>query len=474
MGHPWDAAVIGSGPNGLCAAIRLAQAGMKVLVLERADTPGGGARTAQLTLPGFAHDVCSAIHPMAAGSPFMRALGLKEHGLTWIHPPAPLAHPLDDGPAVLLERDLAATDAQLDAVDGGRWSRWMEPLTSRWDDLAPDAMAALGVPRHPLLMARLGLRGLRSAAGLARSEFRGPRARALFGGIAAHSVLPLDEIPSAAIGVMLGVAAHAVGWPLPQGGAQAITNALIACLRRLGGEVLLGHEVRQLEDVPTEGPVLFDTGPRALASIANNALPAGYLRKLERFRYGPGVFKIDWALDGPIPWRDPACARAATVHLGGTLEEMIRSERAAWSGQLVERPYVLLAQQSLFDPSRAPEGKHTGWAYCHVPAGSTADRTEAIEQQVERFAPGFRERILARHIMNSQQMQAHNPNYVGGDVNGGAATLDQLFFRPVARRVPYQTPHRRLYLCSASTPPGGGVHGMCGVGAAEAALKRWG
>jgi phytoene dehydrogenase-like protein len=466
-----DAVVIGSGPNGLCAAIALAQAGRQVLVLEGANTLGGGARTAELTLPGFRHDPCSAIHPMALSSPFMRSLPLDQHGLSWVHPPAPLAHPLDGQPAAILERDLQATAATL-GPDGDRWASWMQTWVQRWDDISADALAPLGVPSHPFLMAGFGLAGMRAASSVAQ-RFEQPAARALFAGLAAHSVLPLDMAPSAAIGLMLGIAGHAVGWPFPEGGAQGLSDALAAHLRLLGGEIQTGSPVHSLAQLPDEIPLLFETAPARLADIAGDALPTAYADKLRAFRHGPGICKLDYALSGPLPWTDPAVARAGTVHLGGTLEEIALSERAAWDGEHCDRPFVLLAQQSLFDSTRAPSNQHTLWAYCHVPSGSTRDVSAQIEAQIERYAPGWRDLILAKHVQTAAQTETYNPNYIGGDVNGGAPTLDQLFTRPTARLSPYTTPHPRLFLCSASTPPGGGIHGMCGWHAAQAVLKRF-
>ena len=465
----YDAVVIGSGPNGLSAAVELARAGRSVIVYEARDTIGGGARTAELTLPGFCHDVCSAIHPMAAASPFFRSLPLGEHGLEWVHPDVPLAHPLDDGTAALLERSVEKT-AQSLGRDTSRYASWIRPFVDRWEWLARDAMRPLGLPRHPFLLARFGFRAMRPAASLARSAFQGELARALFAGLAGHSVLPLEKPASAAIALILAVAGHADGWPMPRGGAQAISNALASYLRSLGGTIQTGVRVSSLRELPTTGPVLFDTGPRQLSEIAREDLPVGYRRRLEQYRYGFGVFKLDWALDGPIPWRSEACRAAGTVHLGGTLDEIAESERVVASGHHAERPYIIVCQQSLFDSSRAPVGKHTGWAYCHVPNGSTADRTGAIESQMERFAPGFRDRVLERHSINSQWLESYNANCVGGDVIGGAADLGQLFFRPTLRAVPYRTPNPRILLCSASTPPGGGVHGLCGYYAARAVL----
>lgn len=468
----FDAAVVGSGPNGLAAAVALAQQGRAVVVYEARDQIGGSARTNELTLPGFRHDVCSAIHPMALASPFFRTLPLEAHGLEWVHPPAPLAHPFDDAPAVLLERSIEATAASL-GEDGARYARWMTPLVARWEDLIADALAGLALPRSPLLMARFGLWAMRPATMTARSIFRTARGQGWFAGNAAHAIMPLERVPSSAIGMMLTAAGHAVGWPFPRGGAQAIPDALASLLRSLGGTIRTGTPISALEEVETDGPVFFQTGPSVLTRIAGEHLPAGYLRRLGRYRHGPGVFKVDWALDGPVPWRDPACARAATLHLGGTLEELAAGERLAWSGGVCERPYVLFAQQSLFDSTRAPEGKQVAWAYCHVASGSDVDHTEIIEAQVERYAPGFRDRILARSTMGCADYEAYNPSFVGGDINVGVPDLDQLFTRPVMRLNPYATPNPRIFLCSAASPPGGGVHGMAGANAVAALPQRW-
>ena len=464
----FDAAVVGSGPNGLCAAITLAEAGRKVIVLERADTIGGGARTAELTLPGFRHDVCSAIHPMGISSPYMQTLNLEQYGLEWVHPEAPLAHPLDDRPAAMLERSLDATAATL-GMDGSEWVRWMEPWIPRWSGLCDDTLAPLGIPNHPLWMARFGAEAFRSANMLAEGKFEDVSARALFAGLAGHSVMPLDMVPSAAIGVMLGIAGHAVGWPMPKGGSGNISKALADHFISMGGTIETERHVTCMDEIPTRGPVLFEVAPARLVDITGEALPVGFRKRLQRFRHGPGVFKIDYALSEPIPWTDPSVARAGTVHLGGTLEELVASERACWDGKHSDNPFVLIAQQSLFDPSRAPNDHHTGWAYCHAPSGSVTDLTDIIEAQIERFAPGFKDTILAKHTMNALDFETYNPNYIGGDVNGGAPTVDQLFTRPTLNT--YRTPNKRIYLCSASTPPGGGIHGMCGHYAAKAALK---
>ena len=442
-----------------------------MLVREGAEEPGGGVRSGALTLPGFVHDRCSAVHPLVAASPFFRSTPLGDHRFELVDPPAPLAHPLDDGSAVVLERSPAATAAGL-GEDADAYERLLGPLVRDWDAVEEAALAPLlRMPRHPVALGRFGLSALRTADGLARSSFDGERARALLAGCAAHSMIPLERRPSAAFGLVLLALGHRVGWPFPRGGAGEITRALVAELERLGGRVETGAPVASLAELGSRRLVLCDVGPPALASLAGERLPARYARRLERFRYGPGAFKVDYALDGPIPWTAPDCARAGTVHLGGTLAEIAASERAPWRGEHAERPFVLLAQHTLFDSSRAPAGKHTAWAYCHVPNGSRMDMTERVEAQIERFAPGFRERVLARHAMGPAELEARNPNLVGGDLNGGAADLRGLLARPVARPVPYRTPVPGLYLCSASTPPGGGVHGMCGYLAARAALS---
>jgi len=468
-----DAVVVGSGPNGLAAAVALARRGASVLVLEGADELGGGTRTAELTLPGFQHDVCSAVHPMGILSPFLRTLPLGEHGLEWLRPAASVAHPLDGEPAVMLRRSLDATAEGL-GRDAAVWRRLVGPLLDRPHDLLADVMAPLRIPDHPIAMARFGLRAVFSANRLARLLFREPRARALLAGCAGHSILPLTQPLTAALGVLFAVTAHVEDWPVPRGGSRAIGRALASYLRSLGGRVETGRRIASLAELPASRVVLFDTSPAELVRIAGDALPAGYRRRLGRYRYGPGVFKLDWALDGPIPWRDPACLEASTVHVGGTLEEICASERDMWRGRHAERPYLILCQQSQIDPGRAPAGRHTGYAYCHVPHGSPADRTLAIEAQVERFAPGFRDRILARHAMGPADFEAYNPSYVGGAITGGVADAFQLFTRPVARLDPYSTPNPRLFLCSAATPPGGGVHGMCGYFAAASAGRRLG
>ena len=438
---------------------------------EGADEPGGGVRSAELTLPGFVHDLCSGVHPLVAASPFFRSAPLAGHGLELVEPPAALAHPLEDGSAVLLERSLTATAAGL-GEDGPAYERLLGRLVRDWSAVEAAALAPLlRVPRRPVALGRFGLAALRTADGLARGAFRGERARALFAGCAAHSMLPLERRPSAAFGLVLLALGHRVGWPFPRGGSGEITKALVAELQALGGEVETGAPVASLSELGSPRLVLCDVGPPALARLAGDRLPERYARRLERFRYGPGAFKVDYALDGPIPWTAPECARAGTVHLGGTLAEIALSERAPWRGEHAERPFVLLAQHTLFDPTRAPAGKHTAWAYCHVPNGSRVDMADRIEAQIERFAPGFRERVLARSVTGPAELEAGNPNLVGGDLNAGAADLRGLLARPVARPVPYRTPLPGVYLCSASTPPGGGVHGMCGYQAARSALS---
>ena len=471
MTETWDAVVVGSGPNGLAAAVALARQGYSVLVLEAASAPGGGTRTSEVTLPGFRHDSCSAIHPLGLLSPYLRTLPLDEHGLEWVRFPVSVGHPLDDGPAALLVRSPAETAAEL-GEDGRAWRQLVEPFLEHPHDLLSDLLGPLRLlPRRPVQLARFGLSGLRSATALAR-RFRSERARALLAGCAAHSVLPLDRAGTAAVGLVFALSAHVDDWPCARGGSAAIAEALVGLLEASGGKLELERAVRSARDLPPARVVLFDLAPAPFLELARDELPASYVRRLERYRYGPGTFKLDWALDGPIPWRDPRLAEASTVHVGGTLEEIAASERDAWEGRLSERPFLILCQQSAVDPTRAPSGKHTGYAYCHVPNGSTADRTEAIEAQVERFAPGFRDLVLARHATAPADFAASNPNFVGGAVTGGSAELRQLFTRPVARLDPYSTPRPDWFLCSASTPPGGGVHGMCGYFAARSAARR--
>jgi len=454
--------VIGSGPNGLAAAILLARAGHQVTVYEASAQIGGGARSAELTLPGFVHDVCSSIHPTAAASPCFEQFPLAEHGLEWIHPGVPLAHPLDDGSAAVLARSVDDTAATL-GPDGDAWRRLMAPLAEAWPRIRHDLLGPqLRIPRHPLLMAKFGIHAVRPARTLAESLFRGPHARALFAGIAAHSLMPLETRPTAAAGLLLSVCGHVSGWPLPRGGSQRISDALAGYLRSLGGEIRTESPVTTLPEAPL---VMCDLTPRQFLKLAGDRCPPWFQRALAAYRYGPGSYKIDWALDGPIPWRARECTRAGTVHVGGTLEEI-----CTWEGHFHSRPFVLVTQSSLFDSSRAPAGKHTAWGYCHVPNGSTLDMTGEIESQIERFAPGFRGRILARHVLTPEALERRNANLVGGDVAGGLNDLRQTFFRPT--RMLYRTPLPGVYLCSASTPPGGAVHGMCGYHAVRTALKN--
>lgn len=468
MANP-DAIVIGSGPNGLAAAIALARAGRRVVVYEAASTIGGGVRSAELTLPGFTHDICSAVHPLAVASPFFRTLPLAEHGLEWIEPAAMVAHPFDDGTAAVVERSVDRTANALGA-DADGYRRWLGGVVDDWRRLEPTVLGPLRFPRHPVAAVRFGVDALRAAATVARRRFAGRDARALFGGIAAHGMLPLDRAPTAGFGLVLGALAHVAGWVLPRGGAQKLSDALGGHLRSLGGEIVTNAPVRTIDDLPPSRAILCDLSPKPLLHIAGHRLPPAYRRRLERYRYGMGAFKVDWALDAPIPWRAAACARAATVHVGGTLDEIAASERDAWMGRASARPFVVLVQPTLFDPSRAPGGKHTAWAYCHVPHASAVDVLGRLEAQIERFAPGFRDRILARSVLPPAEIERRNANLVGGDIGAGVTDLGQLFARPTWRW--YSTPVRGLYLCSASTPPGVGVHGMCGYFAARRALQE--
>ena len=467
----YDAVIVGSGPNGLAAAITLARRGLRVIVIEGNQTIGGGSRSTALTLPGFTHDVCSAVHPLALTSPFFKSLDLTGHGVEWCLPPVSLAHPLDDGQAVLVHSSVALTAAQF-GVDAAAYCRLYQPLVDRYPRLMNYLLSQLRVPAAPFDMARFGLQALRSAAGLARSRFHTTEARALFAGMAAHGMLPLEQLGTASFGLVLALSAHAVGWPVVKGGSQSIVDAMAAILRELGGEIVTGQVVSDLDQLPKARATLLNVSPRNLLAITGDRLPRAYRSRLARYRYGPGVFKVDWALSAPVPWSNPEIARSATVHLDGTLEEIIVSERQVAAGDHPDRPYVLLVQPSLFDQTRAPAGSHTAWAYCHVPNGSTRDMRAVIEAQVERFAPGFRETILAASTINAQQYEVYNPNYVGGDINSGAQDLGQLFTRPVARWDPYATALKGVYLCSSATPPGGGVHGMCGHLAAQSALRR--
>ncbi|MBI3914090.1 MAG: NAD(P)/FAD-dependent oxidoreductase [Chloroflexi bacterium] len=466
-----DATIIGAGPNGLAAAITLARAGKSVIVYEANETIGGGARSAKLTLPGFVHDTCSAIHPLAIASPFFRALPLEKFGLAWIQPPLEVAHPFDDGTAALLTRDVAQTASQFPR-DARAYAALFAPLARNAEKILSDVLGPFPFPpRHPLALAQFGIPALAPAAWLARALFRDEPARGLFAGLAAHAILPLDKPITSAFGLIMGLLGHSTGWTLPRGGAQKITDALAAYIRSLGGKIVAGRRVESLDELPPTRAVLFDVTPRQLLNIAGDRLRGAYRKNLEQYRYGAGVFKMDFALDAPVPWRAKECARAGTVHLGGTLEEIIASERAVEHGAVSAAPFVLVAQPSLFDDTRAPRGKHVVWAYCHAPNGWSGDATKMIEDQIERFAPGFRARVLARHVFTPAAMEQHNANYIGGDINGGAQDLLQLFTRPAPRLNPYATPARDIFICSSSTPPGGGVHGMCGYHAANAALR---
>jgi len=466
----YDAVVIGSGPNGLAAAIECARRGLKTAVFEARDTVGGGMRSADLTGTGARHDICSAVHPLAVASPFFTQLPLHQYGLEWIQPAAAVAHPLDESRAAVLAPSLAGGIEGL-GRDTASWRRLFEPFVRQHDTLLTDILGPLRRPSSPILLARFGRIAVRSALSLATKYFSGEPARALFAGLAGHAILPLERPITAAIGLVLGLTAHARGWPIPKGGAQTLADALVAHLHSLGGEVVTNHPVTSVRDLPSARIVFCDTSPRFLFTFAGQRLPRKYHRALETYRYGPGAFKVDWVLNQPIPFTNHACRRAGTVHLGGTLEEIARAEHDVWQGNHPQKPFVLLAQPSSFDTTRAPERRWVVWAYCHVPRGSTLDMTERIEQQIERFAPGFKDAIVARHTMSPGDFEAYNPNYVGGDINGGVQDWSQLFSRPVMRPSPYRTPIKGLYLCSSSTPPGGGVHGMCGYHAARQAIR---
>lgn len=467
--RPLDAVVVGSGPNGLAAAIAIAQTGRRVVVFEAAPTAGGGCRSAELTLPGFVHDTCSAVHPFAVASPFFRSLPLADYGLEWVRPPIMLAHPLDGGTAACVYESVDRTAERL-GDDGGSYRRLFGPLAHSWPLIEGSILGPLRWPAHPMALARFARHALTPADALARGLFRREPARALLGGMAAHAMLPLDVRPTGGVALALTLAAHAAGWCFPRGGARRLTDALVAHLRSLGGEIVVDAPVTSIDHLPPARAVLCDLSPRPFVRIAGHRLPARFRRRLERYRYGMGAFKVDWALDGPIPWRAPECARAGTVHAGGTLDEIARGERGTWEGRVAERPFVLLAQPTLFDPSRAPDGRHIAWAYCHVPHASGAGMLDRLEQQVERFAPGFRDRIAARAVTTPADLERGNANFAGGDIGAGSMTLGQLFTRPTWRT--YGTPRAGLYICSASTPPGVGVHGMCGYFAAQLALRQ--
>jgi phytoene dehydrogenase-like protein len=464
----YDAVIVGSGPNGLAAAILMQQSGLSVLLVEGKDTVGGGMRSAELTLPGFTHDICSAIHPLAIGSPFFKTLPLDKFGLEFIQPRFAAAHPFDNGKAAVLQHSLSETARSL-GIDAEAYEKLIQPVVADWPAIAPDVLGPLHFPKHPLAMAKFGLTALRSATAVAK-RFKTEEAKGLFAGMAAHSVQPLTNLSTAAIALIFLSTGHLDGWPLPKGGTQSIATALASYFTSLGGKIETNNYITSLDQLPSSHAVLFDITPRQLLKIAGHKFSDIYKWQLERYRYGMGVFKVDWALDGPVPCTAEECRSAGTVHIGNTFNEIADAEQATWDGKHPGKPFLLLAQQSLFDSSRAPQGKHTAWAYCHVPGGSTVDMTGAIEKQIERFAPGFRERILAKHTMNTAQMEEYNPNYIGGDIAGGVIDLGQLFTRPALRWSPYRTSAKGMYICSSSTPPGGGVHGMCGYYAAKRAL----
>lgn len=470
-GKKYDAVVVGSGPNGLAAAITLVQTGKSVLLIEARGTIGGGMRSADLMHNGCINDVCSSVHPLGITSPFFRSLELEKYGLEWINPPAALAHPLDDGTAALLERSLGDTANNLGA-DGYNYRRMMKPLVQNWDKLMPDVLAPLHFPRHPLAYSRFALNASQSAAYLIFKNFRTRQGKALFAGIAAHSKIALDQAGTASFGLLLGAAGHAVGWPIAKGGSQSIAEALRLKFVSLGGDVQTGHDIKSLSELPEAEAVMLDITPRQLAKIGADRLPENYLEKLAAHKYGAGIFKMDWVLDGAVPWKAADCLRAATVHVGGSFEDIAAAEHEVWNGQHPDYPFVLLGQPSLFDSTRAPAGKQTVWAYCHVPNGSTFDMSERIEAQIERFAPGFKYRIKMRNVMTPAMLEMDNANYVGGDIAGGVTSPFGLFFKPMGGHKPYVTPINGVYICSSSMPPGAGVHGMCGYHAAKKALKE--
>lgn len=468
----YDAVVVGSGPNGLACAIVLAQSGLSVLVVEAQSTAGGGCRSLELTLPGFVHDICSSIHPLAIGSPYFRTLNLERFGLDWIQPDAPFAHPLEDGKYAILERSVDETAENL-GVDGAAYRHLMGSLLPDWDYIAPLLLEPWKMVKHPYELAHFGMKALMSARTLASRKFKTNEAQTLFTGIAAHSGLRMDDPASAAFALVLGLAGHAVGWPFPRGGAQSLTTSLVELFKSYGGEIILGCPVNDLNELPSSRLQMCDITPSQLLKIAGHRLPGSFIKQLEKYKYGPASFKLDWALDAPVPWQNEHINRAGTVHLGASMNEIAESEAQVFAGESPVRPYVLLAQTSLFDATRAPANQHTLWGYCHIPNGSTFDMTERIEDQIERFAPGFRKTIIKRNVLTPQGMEEKNANHVGGDINGGALSLGQLFTRPLIRPVPYSTPVPGLYLCSSSTPPGGGVHGMSGYYAAKCAIHNW-
>jgi len=465
----FDAIVVGSGPNGLAAAIYLQQNGLSVLILEAKSEIGGGLRSAELTLPGFTHDICSAIHPLAVGSPFFQQLPLADHGLEYIYPEIAAAHPFDNGTAAVLKQSVTET-AKLLGGDAQAYLKLMQPIVADWPNIATDVLGPLHYPKRPLAMAKFGLSALTSATHLSKL-FKTEEAKGLLAGMAAHSMQPFSKITTSAAALVLMINGHLKGWPIPKGGSNRIANALASYFTSIGGKIETNTYVKSLGQLPSAHSVLFDVSPKQLLQIAGHKFSSLYKWQLERYRYGMGVFKVDWALDGPIPFMAEECKKAGTIHIGNSIQEITNAEQQTWDGQHPEKPFVLLAQQSVFDPSRAPDGKHTAWAYCHVPNGSKVDMTTAIENQIERFAPGFKDRILAKHTMSPAQMEEYNPNYIGGDINGGVIDIGQLFTRPALRWSPYRTSAKGIYICSASTPPGGGVHGMCGYNAAKRVLK---
>jgi phytoene dehydrogenase-like protein len=466
----YDAVVVGSGPNGLAAAITVARAGLRAVLFEAHSRVGGGMRSGELTLPGFTHDICSAIHPFAIGSPVFRSFHLEKYGLEWIQPPVVLAHPLENDTAAVLENSIEDTARNL-GNDGDNYKRFISSLAQNWGNLAHQLLGPIRIPRHPILLAHFGYYAVQSSLGVGKRLFKGEKARALWGGLSAHSMLPLHKSPTSAFALVLLSLAHNSGWPIAKGGSEQIARALEKCLISYGGEIVTSHPVENLNDLPRAGATLLDLTPSQIVKIAGKKLPGSYRRRLEKYRYGVGVFKLDWALDGPVPFNAPGCSRAATIHIGGTIDEIASAENEVAKGKCPAHPFVIVAQQSLFDSTRAPDGKQTLWAYCHVPFGSTFDMTERIENQIERYARGFKERILCRHVMDPADLQNYNANYVGGDISGGVQDWGQLFTRPALSICPYRTPVRGLYICSSSTPPGGGVHGMCGFHAARTAIK---
>ena len=467
----YDVIIIGSGPNGLSAGIYLTRKGYTVLIVEAEDVAGGGMRTKELTLPNFKHDVCSAIHPMGFLSPYFQSLELEKYGLEWIYPEISVAHPLDKEPAVLLTKLVEETANGL-GKDSASYNKLITPFAKHIDWLLQDTLKPLGFPKHPILFTKFGMNGIIPAQYFAKLRFKEKRARALFAGCVAHSILPFDKFFTTAIGLTFLTTAHSVNWPIAKGGSLCISNALAKCFLQSGGEFLFNTTIVSVSQLPDYSALIFDTDPLQVANIASKLLPKSYIKRLQKYKFGPGVFKIDYALNAPIPWNDPNCLKASTVHIGGTIEEISKSELDTWEGRITDKPFVLLAQQSLFDETRSPKGKHTCWAYCHVPNGNTQDQSVAIENQIERFAKGFKDTIIAKHSMNTLNFYNYNMNYFGGAITGGSADITQLFTRPVARFNPYSTPNPNIFICSASTPPGGGVHGMNGFYAAKSLTKR--